>query len=371
MMGSWRPLALAAALNLVAGTGIAAAQSVIVRYAPPGATIELVLNSATVGSATADSQGNATVTAEPSARLTKPQTTARVYVDACGSLQRVLVVERGVAAPPRPEACERREIAGLYTLRPVTAFFVELRDTGPRLWLRQGSIPQLWLEEGPGRSDLPGWTPVPRGLTLSGGSSLGQFSDTVWIACGNVGGCDGDGLKFTYSGGATYWIRRFVAAEVSYVRPGRVTAQGSDFGYNFDSFLDTQIVTIAGLGGVPVGPVRLYGKFGANHSWATFSTTNTINDRAFTIGGTGDDGDNGEPQTITIRGGTQTFEQITKGWGWIFGGGIEGWVSPSVALYGEITRAALKGMPLDEEFEGRLNERASFFVFGLRLRLGG
>ena len=50
---------------------------------------------------------------------------------------------------------------------------------------------------------------------------------------------------------------------------------------------------------------------------------------------------NDVPQTF--KGGTQTFETETRGWGWLFGGGLEAWIKPSFAIYGEAGSAALKG----------------------------
>jgi hypothetical protein len=56
-----RLLAVAAVLQIVAGAGVANAQTVMVRSAPPGSTIELLVNSKVAGSATADPAGDATL----------------------------------------------------------------------------------------------------------------------------------------------------------------------------------------------------------------------------------------------------------------------------------------------------------------------
>src|SRR5437588_233259 len=58
MTRSWRPLALAAVLNVTAGVGTAAAQTVFVRNAAPGAPIEVVVNGTKAGSGAADVGGS-------------------------------------------------------------------------------------------------------------------------------------------------------------------------------------------------------------------------------------------------------------------------------------------------------------------------
>ena len=61
----WRALVLVAALQLCTMT--ASAQTVITTNAPPGTTVEFVLNGATVGSAQTDASGSVTLTAKTGA----------------------------------------------------------------------------------------------------------------------------------------------------------------------------------------------------------------------------------------------------------------------------------------------------------------
>src|SRR5262245_41230268 len=87
-----RSVTLSLVLAATAGVCTASAQTVIVRSANPGAPIELTMNGGAVVSATADSNGDAT--------LAVPARTAeddvQMHVDVCGNLVRVLVVSRGV-----------------------------------------------------------------------------------------------------------------------------------------------------------------------------------------------------------------------------------------------------------------------------------
>jgi hypothetical protein len=134
---------------------------------------------------------------------------------------------------------------------------------------------------------------------------------------------------------------------------------GSGQTFRFNTFLTADVLTVAGKVGGPVGPVRLYGRAGGNFHRGTFGTTQTTDDTTITVDGV----------TVAIPGGTQTFELVTEGWGWLFGGGMEVWMRPSVAIYGEVTFAALKGNPVDAA-EGGLNDRLTAFTIGAKFKLG-
>ena len=102
-----RPFAVAAALLLTAGSGLAAAQTLIVRRAPIGATIELVVNSTKAGSAKSDAAGDAKI---PFTLPTgKTEIDARIYADTCGETRRVIVADRDSAPIPPETDCTRQE----------------------------------------------------------------------------------------------------------------------------------------------------------------------------------------------------------------------------------------------------------------------
>src|SRR5665213_634284 len=109
-MHSTRLLALAAGLLMTGGSGIASAQTVVVRNAAAGASAALLLNDTQVATATADAVGNATLTADISARLRKAEAGVHVIVDSCGEEWRVLLVETGVEPPPVQGACTRAAV---------------------------------------------------------------------------------------------------------------------------------------------------------------------------------------------------------------------------------------------------------------------
>jgi hypothetical protein len=349
MMNRWRPLALAAALNVALCVGVADAQTVIVRNAPAGSTIELGLNAATIGSAVADASGTATL-AVPG-NVSKTETDAYVYVDVCDKMRRVLLLERGQPAPPAG-ACDRSQIVGLFLVRRVSTLVVDVGGPNPTVLLRQGPVDL----RSPDRAAFA----APTGLVLFGGGGFGKFGNARAIACGNVGTCAGDESGLMYTAGAAYWLTNILAAEVSYLRPAEVTVDGSGDNFQFNSSLDAHVVTIAGKIGAPVGRVRFYGQAGMNYHRATFSTTQTIDDATVTI----------DEVTETIEGGTQSFELKTAGWGWQFGGGVEIWVAPFVAIYGEGGRAVIKGDARDGG-EGSLDDHLTYALGGVRIRIGG
>jgi hypothetical protein len=322
---------------VAAGAGVATAQTLMIRNAPPGAAIEVVLNAETVGSGTADPAGEATLTTKMLASGDKTEIDANVLVDVCAdNTRRVVIVERGQPAPPQPAGCDRRDSGALFLVRPVSTLIVNVG----------GNIPTVVLRQGPVRLGPPRIRRAPRGLVVFGGGGLSQTRDVVPMACGNVAECSGDQSGPAYHAGATVWLTRFLAAEGSYTRPAESDASGGENNFTFTSALDAHVVTIAGKVGVPIGPVRLYGQVGTNYHRATFSTTQTTEDLS------------------------QTFQLKTSGWGWGFGGGLEVWVAPAFGIYADAGRAALRGSSSDGQEEA-LDDRLTFFFVGARIRIAG
>jgi hypothetical protein len=352
MMESRRLLALAAALNLTLGIGVGSAQTVLVRNAPPDSTIEVVHNDAPVGSAKADASGIATIPVDLSGRVKKTETDAQIFVDVCDAVRRVLIAERAVVPPSQEPGCVRRDMGGIFLVRQVSTLVVDFGGSSPTLMLRQGRVS---LE--PARS----WSAAPRGLVLFGGGAFTKASNAGALACGTLTECSSSDSGIGYTAGAEYWITEYLAAEGGYIRPAEATAEGSGDTFRFDNTFKAHVVTAAGKVGVPVGPVRIYGKVGGTYTRATFATTQIMEETTVTVGGA----------TQTIPGGTQSYGVKTVGWSWLFGGGMEVWVAPSFAVYGEFGRAALKGVALDEDEEGTLDERLTSIFFGARIRIGG
>ncbi len=340
---------LAAAAALLAASG-AMAQTVKVRQAPPGAAIEVVYGTSVVATATADARGAADVVVPPSSGASG-DVDAHLFVDECGDRRKVIVNPAGTALAPQEAACARHEIAGLFLVRQASTLVITLTPTAPSLLLRQGAFDP----DAPPRE----WMAAPRGLVLSGGTGLSFIGNTGAIACGTVGNCSADGTALGFSGNLTYWFTPYLAADVGYLKPGDMTAEGTGEGYRFTSTLDSRVLTIGGRVGVPAGPVRFFGKAGADYHWATFSTSQTIDQRTITVG----------EATETIPGGTQDLALETRGWDWVFGGGLEMWFTRHFAIYAEFGRAGLKGDPV-QKVEGALEDRALYLMVGASVRIG-
>ena len=362
MMAPWRPLAFAAALNLTVVVGVTTAQTVMVTKAPRGAAIELVLNAAIIGIATADNGGKATFPVNLSSRGGRTEADVQIFVDVCGNLRRVLLVEPGLQPEPPQIGCTRRELAGVFLMRQVTTMVVEVTASSPAVWLRQGPVPTAWLGEGSTSiSSKRGRRPSPTGLIPFAGGGLAKFSNATAVACGNVTDCTGKDSRLAFAGGATLWVTQFLAAEGSYQKPSDVTIRGGETSYYFNNSLNTNLFTAAGKVAVPLGAVRLYGQAGADYHRATSTTTQTIADRTYT------DAD-GVVQTST--GGTQSFVLRTAGWGLLYGGGIEIWTAPKFGIYAEVERAQLKGASRDGD-QGQIDDWVMTFRVGVRFLVFG
>jgi hypothetical protein len=337
-----RLLPLAAALTLTLGVGVASAQTVIVKNAPVGSDIELVLNATTVTTAKADAEGVARLGVNLQKNVNKTQTDAQVFVDICENVRRVYIAERGIQPPPPEAGCTRRDMGGLFLVRDISSMLIDVGPGSPTLMLRQGSIsldpPRTWT--------------APRGLVLFGGAGLSKIRDAGAFACGAVAECSSSGYGTTYTVGAAFWVTPFLAAEASFLKPAEMSAEATLETYRFTTTFDTELLNVVGKVGVPIGIVRPYGQVGGTYFRGTLLTTQTN-----TVG------------TDSIL---QTNWQRTGGWGLTFGGGLEVWVAPAFGIYGELGWSSLKGKLLEPEpGEGETDDRLTQFMFGARIRLGG
>jgi hypothetical protein len=341
MLKWWRLLVMAAVVNVTVGAAPGLAQTVMVRNVAAGTKVEVLLNRAPVGSGAAEADGQATVPLTTGDTIGPQGLDATIAIDVCETLRRVVITERTKTAPAPEPGCDRREISGLFWVRKVNTIVVDLGGNAPSLLLIKGT----YVYKPPRPDDEPRvWRPLPTGLLLFGGAGIVKFDNAFSQACGSATPCTGqDSGLGAYSFGATYWINRFIAAEGSYIRPRQVTAKGGDT-FTFNSTLDTDVFTIVGKGGVPAGPVRIYGFGGGDYHQATSKTSETID--------------------LT----SQNFSLKTKGWSWVFGGGGEVWIWPKVGIYGELQVVRLKG-PAEGGGEAKMDDTLRVLLVGVKVRL--
>jgi hypothetical protein len=352
----WQLLALVAAVSLTLFAAAAAAQTVIVKGAPAGSPTELLWNGATVASATVDAARLATLTVPEASAKATADTEVHIFVDTCGEVRRVVMVT-GALAPPAAEACARQSIQGFFVVRRTTSFVVDVAGSTAVVWLTQGKLPASWLAADEAAAAREVYSPT--GLVLFGGAGLALGGNLEATACGNVTDCTSKTMRRAFSGGTAYWFGQFVAAEAQYIAPGNATATGTATGLRFNSSLDARLLTLAGLVGRPVGRIKLYGRGGVNRHRAILSTTQTVDDGSVVVG----------EDTIPTPGGTQTLEQRTAGWGYVFGGGGEGWISKWVAIYADLNRASLKGTSIDVS-KTPFNDAVWVVHAGVRVHIG-
>ncbi len=345
-----RLLRLAAAFHLILGASVVAAQTVLVRNAPDGSNVEVVLNAAPVGSSRVGPAGIAVVDVNLQKHVNKVETDAQIFVDVCdNNTRRVVIVERALTPTPPDAGCTRRDMGGLFLVKQISTVVVDFGGPSPTLLLRQGKVSLA-----PPRS----WDGGRTGLILSAGGTLTRVADATAIACGNVTACSGENTGYGYSVGAEYWFIPFVAAAGSYVKPAKATATGSGEGFRFNTELEPQVVTAAGKVGIPAGRMRFFGQLGATYTRATLDTNQTIDPTTTTVDGV----------TTNVPGGTQTYHLETGGWGWGFGGGAEFWATGAFAIYGEFDWSSLKGSSVNDA-EGVLNERLTSVVVGIKVKV--
>lgn len=351
-----RLFTLAVTFLITLGAATGAAQTVIVQHAPSGSGIEVVFNATSMGTATANAEGDATVTFNAIARENRG-TTVRVAVEVCDTLRRVLLVEPGASAADRTVGCDRRDAPEVYVFRRVTTLVVDVERRDFGVLISQGPAPKEWLRHGP--APVKVWRQPPDGLVLMGGGGVLQLADARTATCGEATTCTGSARDNTVAAGLEYGFSRFISAQGSYVRPSPATTTGSGTGFRFSETRDTQFVTFAGKLGVPVGPVKLYGLAGGTYHHLLSTTTNTIEDVTLVVGGV----------SQTATGGTTTLRLRAKGWGWLFGGGVESWIAPRVAIFGEMALASLSSTNADGP-EGGVDDRGTFAIIGAKVHVG-
>ncbi|HJR57833.1 MAG TPA: outer membrane beta-barrel protein [Vicinamibacterales bacterium] len=328
-----RLLAMAAAINMTAAS--VSAQTVIVRGATPGETVEVIVNTDPAAKGTVAADGTATVAANlPMNEAGKQEMDSRLYVDACDKLRRVQIVERNRPPAPVPAGCSRSEVGGIYWVRQRSTIVIDVSRPIPDVLLRQGAY----------NPNAPVKRLAPPGLMLFGGGGLAQTSEAARIACGNLADCGDDGYVGAYTAGATLWITRWLGVEGSYVKPSRMVVEGNGGSFTFTSELDVHVVNLVGKLGIPLGPVRLFGQGGGTYHEGTTTMTQTIGEAS------------------------QTVETRTDGWSYTYGGGIEAWISDRFGLYGEAGSTKIKGK---ERLAGviTIDDTVTHFLFGARFRI--
>jgi opacity protein-like surface antigen len=358
MRAPWRPLVLAAALNLIV-VAAAAAQTVIVTKAPPGGTVELVVNSVLAGTAAADSTGMATFALTAEARGGKTEADAYVFVEYCDALRRVILIEPGMQGLPGGQ-CPRREVPGAFVVRQVTTLVVSVSETAPSVLVRQGKAPAGWLTDEVDQPPRPRSVNSPtRGLYGFGAGGIASLSGVSDVVCGSEE-CSGGTKPVAFSAGATFWLKPFVGIEASWLKPADIRLTGATRAYEYVSTFQTDVFTMVGKLGVPVSYVRPYGFGGATWNRTHWTTTETIAEQTYTIDGA----------EVVYPGGTQTFNLHTQGWSWIAGAGIEVAFGKRALIFGEGGSAGVKGE--DRQLgEGKTDQRMLYIIGGIRIRILG
>jgi hypothetical protein len=334
MSKSLRLLPLAAVLS-IAAAATASAQTVILKGAKPGESVEVVVNDAPANTGTVAADGTATVTGNlPLSASKRPEMDARLYLDACAGRRRVLIVNRNQLPAPAPDGCTRSEVSGIYWVRQRSTVVVDVSKPIPDVLLRQGSY----------NPNAPVRRLAPKGLVLFGGGTLSKLADASLIACGDVSDCGGDGHVGGYSVGATLWVTRWLGLETSYLRPSKIVIDGNGGSFTFNNRIDLDVVNAIVKGGVPLGPVRLFGQGGMSYHEARNTMVQTIGEAS------------------------QTVETHTDGWSYTFGGGLEGWITDRFALYGEVGKTKIKGKERLAEVI-RIDDSLMHYTVGVRFRV--
>lgn len=353
-----RPL-LAVILMVTAGAATAAAQTVLLVHAPAGATVDVTLNAATVGSGTVAPDGQAKVPLATSGKITVAGLDANVYLDVCNKSYHVVIVGNGRTPAPAADNCDRRDISGVFWVRPINTLVIDVSEAAPSMLLIKGAYKPPPAPVAESEQAARPKRPSPAGMMVFGGGGISSFSDLVSVACGNVA-CSNKSYHPTYTFGAEYWIKPWVGIEGSFIKPATAKVAGTDGStFNFNTSLDTRVYTVEGKGAAPLGRLKIFGHGGLVFQQSTMTTNNTILATSVTTS---------DGTVLPVPGGTQAFTGKTRGFGWMFGGGAEFWVAKKIAVYGDVGIVRLKGSASDGS-QAILDDHLSYVVIGMKFRL--
>ncbi len=190
MRGPWRRLALAAAIVVTVGVSAASAQTVVVRHAPPGTTIELVQNTDLVATAKPDAKGTAVLATSKPIPEGKAGRDAHLYLETCDARLRVLMVERGQPAADPGAGCTRKQVVEWFVLRRVTTLVLDMSAATPTALLRQGAAPEEWLSDQVAGVPVKVSHQVQTGLMGFASAGYGSISETINVVCGYADTCN-------------------------------------------------------------------------------------------------------------------------------------------------------------------------------------
>jgi hypothetical protein len=349
MTGCRRLVTAAVALQLVLFAGAAHAQTVLIRNAPPDSDVEVVLNSAPVGTGKVGAAGIVLIDVNLEKNVNKTETDAVIFVDQCEKVRRIVIVERTLAVPAADVGCTRRDMGGVFLVKRISTLAFDFGGPNVTLLLRQGKVSLA-----PPRS----WDGGRTGLLLFAGGGLTSLSNFAGVACGTATECANDNARFGYGGGAEYWVTPNIAATGSYFRPADLKTTGSGDRFKFTSTMQTEVATAGGKVGFPAGRTRIYGHAGGLFTRAIVETDQTVDPLTVTVDGV----------DVTVPGGNVKYNFEARGWGWFLGGGLEVWITSSVGLYGEFDRSILKGKATKKE-EGTIDDAMNSVVGGVKIKL--
>jgi hypothetical protein len=355
MTRAWWPLGCAAAFFFCVSAGTAGAQTFIVRSAPAGSDVEVTFGTA-AGKGTAGETGDATIVLTNSPAATE-EVAAAIYTDLCGTTVRLILVGRSADPPPPGAGCARRAVPGYFVFRPETSAVVDIAPGVPIVRIRQGRVPDSWLREGP----IPTGSTAPRGLVVFGGGGFGTMPETVDLLCGNSSPCARENTKLTFMGGVAYWLTPWLGGESTFMKPLEFEVTGSGNDYEMVGSVDPRLVTISALGAWPIKAARFYARIGGTYHRTIVETTQATFGRVISQDGI----------TSTFPASTQTFRFATLGWSPHFGGGVEGWVSDSAAIFAEVWFMEMKAN--SEELSGGeriIDDRLRSVVAGVKIHIG-
>jgi hypothetical protein len=186
------------------------------------------------------------------------------------------------------------------------------------------------------------------------------MSETLEQTCGNTSPCARESTKPNFMGGAAYWLTPWLAAEGTFVKALAFKTDGQGDDYEMVSSVNPRVFTVAAVGGLNIRAARFYGRIGGAYHRARVETTQATFARVVSVDGV----------TTTYPASTQIFVYETVGWGRVLGGGVEGWLTDSVAVFAEASFMRIEGDNADTGGERIMKDRLQSLIAGVKVHIG-
>src|SRR5260221_12078335 len=162
---------------------------------------------------------------------------------------------------------------------------VDMERPDAAVFIRRGPVPAVWLARGAEAEAAAGThlSLAPGGLMVSAAIGVATPSSFSTNGCGDVTSCSVSDFNGAVSVGASYWLKSWIGAQASFIKPGSATATGNGANFRFSTAEQLRYIALGGMVGGAFGGFRIYGQGGATYHGSTLTKSENVDDKTLTL----------------------------------------------------------------------------------------